>query len=243
MTDEIKKLDENELVALVSGYVNQSTVFQENVLSKQMAEGNRYYYGQNFGNEKSDSSKVVSRDVADAIDWIMPSLMNIFGDGEKVVEFEPFNADDAEEAKQATDYINYIYNNRNNGFLITYQWFKDALLNKNGIVKHYWEFKEEVTFDFYTGLGHEELELLLAEDDIELLEQTVTADNLFDVKISKKKMTGEVKVENVPPEEFLINAEARSIAEADFVAHRRLVTKSDLRALGFSEDDLADISF
>ena len=137
MTDEIKKLDENELVALVSGYVNQSTVFQENVLSKQMAEGNRYYYGQNFGNEKSDSSKVVSRDVADAIDWIMPSLMNIFGDGEKVVEFEPFNADDAEEAKQATDYINYIYNNRNNGFLITYQWFKDALLNKDGIVKHY----------------------------------------------------------------------------------------------------------
>lgn len=243
MTNEIKKLDQDELVSIVSGYVHQSTVFQDNVLSKQMAEGNRYYTGQAFGNEKSDTSKVVSRDVADAVDWIMPSLMEIFGNGDKVVEYEPRNADDAEESKQATDYINYIYNSRNNGFLITYQWFKDALLNKNGIVKHYWENKEEVTFDFYTGLDQESLELLLAEDDVDILEQTITTDGLYDVKISKKEMSGEVKVMNLPPEEFLINTEARSIEEADFTAHRRQVTKSDLRALGFSESVVSDISF
>jgi hypothetical protein len=243
MINEIKKLDEDELVSIVSGYVNQSTVFQDNVLSKQMAEGNRYYTGQPLGNEKSDTSKVVSRDVADAIDWIMPSLMEIFGNGDKVVEYEPRNADDAEEAKQATDYINYIYNSRNNGFLITYQWFKDALLNKNGIVKHYWEETEEVNFDFYTGLDEESLSLLVAEDNIDIIEQTVTVDNLYDVKISKREKSGEVKVMNLPPEEFLINTEARSIEEADFTAHRRLVTKSDLRALGFDESMISDIGF
>lgn len=243
MAENIEKMDESELVSIIGSYINQSTAFQETELTRQMSKGLEYYYGQPLGNETEGASSVVSKDVADAVDWIMPNLMNIFGNGEKVVEYEPQGAEDAEEAAQATEYVNYIYNTRCNGFSITYQWFKDALLCKNGIVKHYWEEIEEPRFDYYTGLDQEALELLLAEDGVELLERSDTPDGLYDVKVSKIEKTGCLKVENVPPEEFLINTEAKSIDDADFVAHRRQVTSSDLRGLGFSEDDIADISF
>lgn len=243
MAENIEKLDDSELESIVSSYINQSTAFQETELTKQMADGLKYYYGQPIGNEVEGSSTVVSKDIADAVDWIMPNLMNIFGNGEKVVEYEPHGPEDAEEAAQATDYVNYIYNTRCNGFAVTYQWFKDALICKNGVVKHYWEETIEPTFDYYTGLDAESLELLLAEEDVDLLEKTELPDQTFDVKVSKMKKVGNIKVENIPPEEFLINTEAKTIDTAEFTAHRRQVTSSDLRSLGFSEEDIEGISF
>lgn len=243
MADRIEKLDDSELTSIVSSYINQSTAFQETELSNQIADSLKYYYGQPLGNEVEGNSTVVSRDVADAVDWIMPSLMNIFGNGEKTVEFEPQGANDAEEAKQATEYINYLFNSRCNGFSITYQWFKDALLCKNGILKHYWEERDEPEFDYYTGLDQEALELLLADEGVDILEKSVEIDGTFSVKISKIKKKGSIKIENVPPEEFLINTEAKSIEDADFVAHARNVTLSDLVGLGFTDDDLEGVSF
>lgn len=236
-------MDESELVSILGSYIAQSSAYQETEVNKQMAEGLKYYYGQPLGNEVEGGSTVVSKDVSDAVDWIMPSLMNIFGNGEKVVEYEPQGPEDAEEAAQATDYVNYIYNTRCDGFSITYQWFKDALICKNGIVKHYWEETEEPQFDYYAGLDAEALELLLADEGVDLLEKSEAVDGTFDVKISKIVTKGEIKIENVPPEEFLINNEAKSIKDAEFVAHRRQVTPSDLRKIGIPEEDIEMLSF
>lgn len=236
-------MDESELISIVGSYVAQSSAYQETEVNKQMAEGLKYYYGQPLGNEVEGGSTVVSKDVSDAVDWIMPSLMNIFGNGEKVVEYEPQGPEDAEEAAQATEYVNYIYNTRCDGFSITYQWFKDALICKNGIVKHYWEETEEPQFDYYAGLDEEALELLLADEGIDLLEKSEAMDGTFDVKVSKIVTKGEIKIENVPPEEFLINNEAKSIKDAEFVAHRRQVTPSDLRKIGIPEEDIEMLNF
>ena len=236
-------MDESELVSIVGSYIAQSSAYQETEVNKQMAEGLKYYYGQPLGNEVEGGSTVVSKDVADAVDWIMPSLMNIFGNGEKVVEYEPHGPEDAEEAAQATDYVNYIYNTRCDGFSITYQWFKDALICKNGIVKHYWEETQEPQFEYYAGLDEEALELLLSEEGVDLLERSEAIDGTYDVKVSKVVTRGEVKIENVPPEEFLINNEAKSIKDADFVAHRRQVTPSYLRQIGIPEDDIEMLNF
>ncbi len=44
-----------------------------------------------------------------------------------------------------------------------------------------------------------------------------------------------VTIENVPPEEFLISKKARTIADSPFVAHRQMLTRSDLVAMGFNK--------
>jgi hypothetical protein len=57
-----------------------------------------------------------------------------------------------------------------------------------------------------------------------------------DVIVAKRTQHGAVKVENVPPEEFLISKRARSIVDSPFVAHRKLLPRSDLIAMGFDPE-------
>ena len=63
---------------------------------------------------------------------------------------------------------------------------------------------------------------------------------LFDVVCKRVKAGGKVQVDNVPPEEFLINRDAKSIETARFVAHRVQRTISDLKSMGYK--DIDDIS-
>ena len=53
--------------------------------------------------------------------------------------------------------------------------------------------------------------------------------------------SGKVKIENIPPEEFLIQRSAKSIEDADFVAHKVLKTRSDLIQMGFDRDIVDDL--
>ena len=135
-------MDDLELKALVRHEVSNSLSYCSRLAEKRR-EALQYYMGEAEGRlappEVVGRSSVVSTDVKDTIEWIMPSLLKIFMSGDETVSFEPVGQEDEEAAKQATDYINFILHKRNPGFKIFYTWFKDALLSKNGIIKHYWE--------------------------------------------------------------------------------------------------------
>jgi hypothetical protein len=63
---------------------------------------------------------------------------------------------------------------------------------------------------------------------------------LFDVVCKRVKEGGKIQIDNVPPEEFLINRDAKSIETARFVAHRVQRTISDLKSMGYKDvDDIA----
>jgi predicted GNAT family acetyltransferase len=139
----------------------------------------------------------------------------------------------------------------NDGVLLMHNWFKDALLQKNGIVKVYWDEKIDVSKEKYQNLTQDEVTMLLNDPEVEVVNQKTTEvapagiDPMgmmippvfsYDVKLKKTKKTGKVIVENVPPEEFLISKKARTIADAPFVAHRKLATRSELIAMGYEKD-------
>jgi len=65
---------------------------------------------------------------------------------------------------------------------------------------------------------------------------------LHDVRVTRRMPKGRVKVEALPPEEFLIDRRAKSIRDAAFVAHRRVVTVSDLVAMGYDYDEVSRMS-
>ena len=77
-----------------------------------------------------------------------------------MVKCEPVKSEDVSLADQATNYINYIFNKDNNGFSILYTWFKDALLEKNGIVKIFWDESVKVEQETYQNLDQNEYQLL-----------------------------------------------------------------------------------
>lgn len=239
-----KKMTKSELSAHVEHEIQGALGYGDGKLTQQRTDALDRYYGKKYGNEQEGRSQIVTRDVADVIEWIMPSLMKIFTSGDKIVQFEPQGPEDVKMAQQATDYTNYVIMKQNPGFSIIYSWFKDALLQKNGIVKHYWDDTTEVTREEYKNLTEEEFTVLLLDDGVEVTEHTANETEAVeegmmpqptthDVVVKRTRESGQVRIEPVPPEEFLINKYAKGIEDARFVGHRVKRTKSDLIAQGY----------
>ena len=232
------KITEEELLSRIQGEITDALGYSD-VISEQRAKSMDYYYGLPFGNEVDGRSQYVDSSVMDTIEWIKPSLMRVFASGEEMVKFNPIGPEDVHAAEQATDYVNYIFTRDNNGWEILYTWFTDALLQKNGIVKCWWDETEEWNREEYNNLEEMEFTVLLEDDDVEVLEHTAYEENgraYHDVVISRRSGKGRVRIENVTPDEFLIARESKSIEDSNFVCQRVLKTVSELREMGYDFD-------
>jgi len=246
------QMTESELKSILGAEIADSLAHLGGELSAQRRKALRYYLGEPFGNEQEGRSKVVSTDVADVVEWILPALLKIFTTGDEVVRFEPTGPEDEEVAKQATEYVNWIFSRDNAGFLNLYMLFKDALLQKNGIAKVWWEEGESATRESYLRKSFEEMQLVLADPEVEPVAHSEyrdsgviigpnglpieTAVTYHDLVVKRRRRTGAVRIMTVPPEEFLISRRARSIEDAPFVAHRLRKTVSELIELGYDQD-------
>tara|TARA_R100001443_G_scaffold8521_1_gene17872 strand:+ start:2773 stop:4818 length:2046 start_codon:yes stop_codon:yes gene_type:complete len=244
-----KKMTDDELASKLSNEIESASGNFNTELSEQRENAMKYYLGEKFGNEIEGRSEIVTTDVRDTIEYIMPSLMRIFTTHNNVAEFEPQGPEDVQMAQQATDYVNYVFNKQNNGFKVLYDAFKDALISKTGVIKHFWEEKTEVSTENYTNLTEIEYQSILANDDMEVIEHTEIViqkqqvDDFgtlispaiveHDVKVKKTKTDGQVRVLSVPPEEFLVSRRATSVEDASFVCHRVKKSVSDLILEGY----------
>jgi len=224
-----EQITEENIVARIDSEISEALGFDDEI-AQQRARAMRYYYGEPFGNEIDGRSQYVDSTVQDSIEWIKPSLMRVFASGDELVKFEPNGPNEVGIAKQATDYVNYVLQRQNNGWEILYSWFTDALLQKNGIIKVWWEDYDEDVREEYHGLNDMELEALLADPAVEVVEHTPGVD-VHDIVIKRSMSGGNIEVANVPPEEFLINREAKDIQDARFVCHRVRKTLSELRVM------------
>ena len=232
------KITDEELLSRVQGEISDALGYSDTI-SKQRETAMDYYYALPFGNEVEGRSQYVDSSVMDTIEWIKPSLMRVFASGEEMVTFEPYGPEDVEAADQATDYVNHIFTKDNNGWEILYTWFTDALLQKNGIVKVWWDDYEDWNREEYNGLDEQEFNLLVMSPEVEVMEHTPYVDDYgakHDVVIKRTEYSGRVKIENVPPDEFLISRESKSIEDARFVCHRVQKTLSELRLMYPDED-------
>jgi hypothetical protein len=250
-------MSQDKLKSIIESEIDNSIGFLETETTQQRTDALQSYLRQPYGNEVEGKSSIVTGEVAEAVDGSLPPLVRIFSASDEVVRFDPRGPQDEAGAKQATEYVNWVFMRDNDGLIIMHDWFKDALLQKVGVVKAYWEDKEDITKEKYRDLSDDELAMLLSDETMEVVEKEVVENEMTDpagnpvldqmgnpvmyssnsVTVQKKKKSGHVVVENVPPEEFLISKRAkRSPQDAPFVAHRRLITRSDLIAMGFDAD-------
>jgi hypothetical protein len=143
-------------------------------LSADRADAMDYYLGDMAKHmpPADGRSTAVSTDVADTIEGLMPSLMEIFAGSDEVVRFEPVGKEDVGAAEQETDYVNHVFMQKNPGFLVLYGFIKDALLCKVGIVKVWWEEKEQAERETYLDQPDETFAMLVADPEIEVVEHT-----------------------------------------------------------------------
>jgi hypothetical protein len=255
-------MDDAELQAIITQDLTDAISYVDSDLSPTRARGTEYYRGDLFGNEVEGNSKVVAMEVRDTVSAMLPSLMKVFFSSENVVEFVPRGPEDVKSAQQATDYVNYIFQNDNSGFLTTYAIFKDALVRKCGIAKFYWTDDEKVKIDDYTGLDEQTLQMVMQEPDAQvkivvsypdpdidemqmttidpMTGQPVTmpAPMLHDVQVKRVTKDGRITVMAVPPEELLLDRRARSFDDATIIAHRQMATVADLLAMGYDQEEI-----
>lgn len=175
-----KGLTEDELKALVGAEMRQALGYSSSKLSQARQKSMYYYLGLPVGDlsppEVEGRSSVVSTDVRDTIESMLPQLMVTFVGSDTVAEFEATKPDDEMKAQQATEYVNYLFYKKNNGHRIAYTWMKDALLQKNGIVKVWWDTRHEETREEYRGLSEVELAQLMEDDEVEVIGQSASVD-------------------------------------------------------------------
>ena len=235
---------DDELVTRIRGEITDSLGYMGDTISQQREQAMEYYYGLPFGNEVEGSSQYVDSTVQDTVEWIKPSLMRVFASGDEMVKFTPHGPEDVAMSEQATDYVNYVFTKDNPGWDILYSWFTDALLSKNGIVKVWWDEYDEAQREEYTHLDAMEYEILVGNPDVEEMEheEYVEEDEVMgvvayhDVVIKRRRQVGKVKIENIPPSEFLISRESKDIQSARFICHRVEKTLSELREMYPDED-------
>ncbi|NUY33287.1 hypothetical protein F0160_22645 [Paraburkholderia sp. JPY303] len=213
------------------------------------------YYARPIGNEVEDRSSVVLPELRDTVEWIMPQLMRMFAAG-KPCQFDPENPNDDEQAEIETEVVNHVFMKQNPGFFILHDFFKDALLLRNGYVNTYWLKERKSSVESYTGLTDVELAMLMQTDDeLEILEQTekdttivgpagvLQHQTCFDIRLRRTRQVGRVCVECTPPEEMRVSPLARhGLDEAPFSEHERKVPRSDLIEMGFDPEVVESIT-
>ena len=216
-------INDETLPTIIEQEVSRSIGHWDGSLSESRAQEFNYYYGKPFGNEVEGESQVVSTDVADTVEGMLPIILEIFTKSDDVVRFDPNGPEDEEQAKQQTEVANYVFYRQNNGFLVLYQWFKDALIQKNGIVKYWWDEKTENTKEEYKGLTEVEYQTLMNDKsymEIEELEHSTYDDPMALQKLDQMKVQIS---QQVPPEmqaQALAQIESQPIPQAHDVVVR-----------------------
>jgi len=241
------KLADYELLAELRADLDECLPYDGSTVSEDRAKAMRYYLAEPFGNEVPGRSQVITTEVADTIEWMLPQLIKIFTSSDEAVVFDPVGPEDIEAAKQETDYVNHVFYKDNDGFMIMYNWFKDALLSKNGIVKYFWEEDTEKVTENYEYLNQMELQMLLQDENVEVKTQNMGLTNMgepyIDISIVRSNKKGRVRIIVIPPEDFRIesNYDDLNLDNCPFCAHVTYKTKDELVAMGYKKSLIDDL--
>ena len=150
-----EKIDDARLTEIVAQNIRDSLGFEGDDLSSQMRDNLARYEGEGYGDEREGRSQVMSRDVLETIEMVMPSLVRTFMGTESAAVFEPIGPEDEDAAEQATDYVNHVLMKQNPGYRIATSWMKSALITGSSFCKVWWEDLERVKEETYTGLSEQ----------------------------------------------------------------------------------------
>lgn len=256
------KMTEQDLLQFLDEEASQAFHFIEGEIASDRVKAMRSYMREPYGTEEDGRSAVVASDVFDAVEGMLPDLIEVFTASDKAVVFDAVGPEDADAAEQVTNACNYVFYKQNSGFFVLYSAFKDGLMLKTGGVKWYYEKKRTPTFTRYRGVDEMQLAVFLTTNpNAEVVEQEAaepsqeelamhaeasqqfTAAGLeppplpkrLNVKIKTIEEKGAVRVVALPPDELHVSRRQDSILldECPYVAHVVEKTLSEIRQMGY----------
>lgn len=254
------KMKEDTLLNLLQRYEDEASEYTFGALRTSRERAYKDYFQQPYGNEEEGWSQLVTSDVQDTVEWVLPDLLDQFLSTDKVVEFEPTRAADKNGAEQATDTCNYVFLKQNNGFLILYTAFKDALIAKNSATHWFKQTYTQVEKQPLRGVPELQIRYLESEgwerpkdSEIEALGpqpiqqpdgSVIMSEPLFNVLMTRQVEKTRIKVETFEPERLHIQRYWASplLDDCPYVCREMPVTLSDIKEMGIkgvTAEDLA----
>jgi putative portal protein len=222
------------LLKSVQADIAEAEAYQQSVIEPTVRERYQIYYADKeyYANKfpiLSKTSSLVSTDVADTIEWALPSLMKVFTGSDEVITVAGVTEEDDQNAEVMQSLLVYQLQRQNKFFPILYNWMKDSLITGMGIIKCYWERTEgwtpetqKLNTDALRLLSQTGVEITNVQGPDMMGDFMVTWNSPYYVKNSPK-------IENILVSEFLYSPDAKNLEDANFVAHRKKVTMSHLR--------------
>jgi hypothetical protein len=237
-------LDDSKIVAMLMEGIDQSTGLSSSRLSREREKVAAYNDGERPHALHEGNSKYTTLDVYDSVESLKAQLLEVFSGNGRPVTFPPLNPQDVQAAQIATDYCTHVIFQENRGYFVLQDAIEDSLLARVGVVKVYWESRKEKVSEEMSGMALEELEAYLQQNpeaEIEEMEESPDGLSLQRVLLTTMKDVSQVRIENLPPEQFGISAMAPSLREADLVWHRKMRTISELLKEGYDKNKVLDL--
>lgn len=229
-------LTEDELVHALKAEGESACNYYETVVADEQEKAIEYYDGKPFGDEVDGLSQIVLPDVAEAVDYMTISVLRLFVSGDRVVEFQAKRADDEGALEEATEAVQQIFMQHQDGYRVLHDWLKSGLIEKIGVVKSVMVTEETISEEVYLAQGGEDL--ALAPDNAEI---TDNGDGTFRVVVREPRQSRYFYDYTVPSEEFRFSRRARHEDSADYLAHVCRKTRSDLVEMGFDVDTVYEL--
>ena len=239
-----KKLTRDQIQNTIKNAITEAVDFVEAEIAPERIKAQKYFDGQVDLASEDGRSSVVATKCRDTVRAVKPSLMRVFLQSGRPVEFVPRKPQAVQEAEQKTNYAAYVFE-RNNGFQILSDAIDDALKKKVGIWKVYVDEPATVEIDEYSDLMEDQVQLLRMDPEIEILEEEVTQEAIIDemgmmimpaiyeLKVAKESRSKEIRIDAVAPEDFFIDRNASSIHDAYVCGHSAEMRVGDVVAMGF----------
>lgn len=222
------------IIRSIKADIANAESYQQSVIEPLVKDRyNTYYADKDYYAAKfpilSKTSNLVSTDVADTIEWAMPSLMKVFTGSDEVITIAGVTEEDDVKAEVMQDLCVYQLQRQNKFFPVLYNWMKDALITGMGIVKCYWERTEGATKENVILNARALGELSATGVNITSVEGPDSFNDYHVEYDSPYYIKNSPKIENILVSEFLYDPNAKTLEEANFVAHKKKVTLSYLR--------------
>ena len=245
-------LTRTQVESIVQNAIEEAASFIETYIAPQRIRSQKYFDGKTDLTFEEGRSKIVSTKVRDTIRAVKPSLMRVFMSSSKPVEFVPMGPESVNAAEMATNYIHSEFN-RLDGYKVINDAFSDALIKKQGIVKTYFKDYKKAEVFTYSNLSEEEFLFISNEEGVEVLESemvmSATVDQMgmqaeipyYSAKVMHTSTKGEQCLECIPPENFLISEDARTLQDAYCIAQTADMRVADVVAMGIPYDEVVDL--
>lgn len=246
-------LDEEQFVRILKQEASDAASYHNSDLAKHQEDALKRFLGAPYPTDKKDGSQVVTQDLADTIEWIMPDLMRTFMATDELVSIRAGRKEDDQpygmpgtmapnempgsvaapgpagrtpvECQAA--YLAHIFFQDNDGETNIYDFIFDGLLQRCGLIQASWEDPEPKPPQLIEGVSAEQVARYVDDPEYEILGAAEDGDR-FLLEVRHRPRMGRCHIEAFPPEEFRIHKRARSIPTALYHARERLVFVAEL---------------